>query len=59
MSNVVLQIVAAGMPHFDNGTLEVILYCVAGVVLLIIGYRLGRLIGSAGARLLSFDLRGN
>src|SRR3954463_15210579 len=49
MTQAVLQIVAAGMPHFDNATLEVILYCVAGVVLLVIGYRLGRLIGSAGA----------
>ena len=50
MTNAVLQVVAAnGMPHFDNGTLEVILYSVAGVALLIAGYRLGRLIGSARA----------
>jgi hypothetical protein len=47
--NVVFDAVAASMPHFDNGTLEVVLYSVAGVVLLIAGYRLGRLIGSAAA----------
>jgi chromosome segregation ATPase len=34
------------MPHFDSGTLEVILYAAAGVVLLFLGYRAGRLIGS-------------
>jgi hypothetical protein len=38
---------AVGMPHFDNPTLEVILYCVAGVALLVLGYRVGRLIGRA------------
>lgn len=40
---------AAGMPDFDNGTLEIILYSVAGVALLLAGYRLGRLIGAASA----------
>jgi len=34
------------MPHFDSGTLEVILYALAGVVLLFLGYKAGRLIGS-------------
>lgn len=41
---------AAAMPHFDNGTLEVILYSIAGVALLIAGYRLGRLVGAATAK---------
>ena len=40
-------LVAVGMPHFANDTLEVVLYSVAGIVLLIIGYRVGRLVGSA------------
>jgi len=34
------------MPHFSNPTLEVILYTAAAAVLLFIGYRLGRLVGS-------------
>jgi cell division protein FtsB len=34
------------MPHFSNPTLEVTLYAVAAAVLLFIGYRLGRLVGS-------------
>ena len=38
-----------GMPHFDHGLLEVILYSIAGVALLIAGYRLGRLIGRRSA----------
>ncbi len=37
---------SAGMPDFDNGTLEVILYITAGVVLLFLGYRLGRFLAS-------------
>src|SRR5438876_47917 len=41
--------VAAGMPHFDNGTLEVILYLVAAAVLIFLGYRAGRMIGSLAA----------
>jgi hypothetical protein len=41
---------AISMPHFDNGTLEVILYTIAGLVLLVLGYRLGRVIGSGSAR---------
>lgn len=40
---------ASGMPHFDNGTLEVILYSVAAIVLLVVGYRAGRLIGAGSA----------
>lgn len=45
---------AAGMPHFDNGTLEVILYALAGAILLFFGYRAGRFIGLIVAnRLLS------
>src|SRR5436190_21618017 len=40
---------ATGMPHFDNGTLEVILYSIAGVALLLAGYRLGRLVGKQAA----------
>ena len=34
-----------GMPHFDRGLLEVVLYSIAGIALLIAGYRLGRLVG--------------
>ena len=45
----VLGVLASGMPHFDNGTLEVILYTVAGVVLLVAGYRVGRLVGASAA----------
>src|SRR5256886_12314037 len=44
-----VAIAAVSMPHFDNGTLEVVLYAVAGVALLIAGYRLGRLVGGASA----------
>jgi len=40
---------AVGMPHFDRGLLEVILYSIAGVALLIAGYRLGRLVGRRAA----------
>lgn len=40
---------AAGMPHFDNGTLEVALYGVVAVVLLFVGYRVGRLFGALSA----------
>src|SRR5262245_44464178 len=43
------QTLAAGMPHFQNDTLEVILYCVAAVVLLFLGFRVGRWIGTAGS----------
>jgi hypothetical protein len=44
-----MMYLAVSMPHFDNGTLEVIVYCVAGLLLLVAGYRLGRLIGNASA----------
>src|SRR5687767_14959100 len=37
------------MPHFDNGTLEVIVYCMAAVLILFAGYRLGRFFGSLAA----------
>lgn len=37
------------MPHFSNQTLEVIVYCVAAVLILFVGYRLGRLFGSLRA----------
>lgn len=39
------------MPHFNNQTLEVILYAVAAAALLLVGYRIGRLLtGLAAAR---------
>jgi hypothetical protein len=41
--------IAAGMPHFDSGTLEVILYTAAGAILLFLGYRVGRFLGSLTA----------
>src|SRR5438067_8865140 len=34
------------MPHFANAQLEIAMYCVAGAVLLFVGYRLGRFIGA-------------
>ena len=37
------------MPHFDNATLEVALYTIAGVLILFLGYRLGRMLGSLRA----------
>jgi cell division protein FtsB len=37
------------MPHFDNATLEVVLYSVAGVLILFLGYRMGRFLGAIGA----------
>ena len=40
---------AATLPKFDSGTLEVIVYSVVGIALLIAGYRLGRMIGRASA----------
>ena len=33
------------MPHFNNQTMEIVLCCIAGVLLLIFGYRIGRSIG--------------
>src|SRR5213082_1733437 len=42
-------LLAATLPKFDSGTLEVIVYSVAGIALLIAGYRLGRMIGRATA----------
>lgn len=38
------------MPHFANDKLEIALLCVAAVILLLVGYRLGRLVGSISAR---------
>ncbi len=49
MQQVLAEILAVGMPHLENDTLEVILYSVAGVALLLAGYRLGRIIGRASA----------
>jgi cell division protein FtsB len=40
---------SAGMPDFDNGTLEVILYITAGAILLFLGYRGGRFLASLTA----------
>jgi hypothetical protein len=37
------------MPHFDNATLEVIVYCAAAVLILFVGYRIGRLFGALRA----------
>src|SRR3954463_5322957 len=37
------------MPHFTNQTLEVVLYCVAAVLILFVGYRIGRLFGALRA----------
>lgn len=37
------------MPHFQYNTLETVLLCVAGVLLLFAGYRTGRLFGSLSA----------
>jgi cell division protein FtsB len=38
------------MPHVANPTLDIILYSLAGLVILLIGYRAGRLIGSLAAQ---------
>jgi hypothetical protein len=40
---------SVSMPRFDYGLLEVILYSIAGIALLIAGYRLGRLVGRRAA----------
>ena len=40
---------SVGMPRFDYGLLEVILYSIAGIALLIAGYRLGRMVGRRSA----------
>jgi hypothetical protein len=37
------------MPHFDNESLEIILYVVAALALLFAGYKLGRLLGAMSA----------
>ena len=37
------------MPHFQNSTLEIVLYSMAGVVILFIGYRVGRFLGQLAA----------
>ena len=39
----------ADMPEFDVNTLEAVVYIVAGIVLLFLGYRLGRWIGDLSA----------
>src|SRR5688500_3922079 len=40
---------SVSMPRFDYGLLEVLLYSIAGIALLIAGYRLGRLVGRRAA----------
>ena len=37
------------MPHFSPPTLDVVLYCAAGALLLYLGYRFGRALGSLSA----------
>ncbi|HWE00995.1 MAG TPA: hypothetical protein VG326_01200 [Tepidisphaeraceae bacterium] len=37
------------MPHFDNHTLEVIVYSFAGAIILFLGYRVGRWFGALAA----------
>src|SRR5688572_23282498 len=37
------------MPHLENATLEIILYCAVAVLVLFIGYRAGRLFGALAA----------
>jgi cell division protein FtsB len=37
------------MPHFSNATLEIVLYSAAGLAILLVGYRLGRLFGALRA----------
>src|SRR4051794_8885534 len=37
------------MPHTSNPTLDIILYSLAGLVLLILGYRIGKWIGALAA----------
>ena len=41
------------MPHFQYNTMEIVLLCVTAVVLLVLGYRVGRVVGgiSAGKRI--------
>src|SRR5437763_3114653 len=38
------------MPHFNNQTLEVVLYCIVGAFLLFMGYRVGRMLGSLSSQ---------
>jgi cell division protein FtsB len=38
------------MPHAANPTLDLVLYCLAGLVLLVIGYRIGRLLGTLASQ---------
>src|SRR5689334_25104737 len=38
------------MFHLPNTPLEIVVYCLAGVVLLFLGYRIGRWAGAAGAQ---------
>lgn len=37
------------MPHLPYNTMEIVLFCVAAVVLLFLGYRFGRLVGGMAA----------
>src|SRR5687768_4593209 len=44
-----LKVQSGRMPHFDNATADVIVYSTAAVVLLFLGYRLGRFFGALRA----------
>ena len=37
------------MPHLPYNTMEIVLFCVAAVVLLFLGYRFGRILGGMAA----------
>ena len=45
-----LPLLAVRMPHFGNDTADVVIYSIAGILLLFAGYRIGRMIGSSAAR---------
>lgn len=47
----IAHVLGAGMPDFDNGTLEIVIYSIAGAIVLFLGYKFGRLVeGSASTR---------
>src|SRR5687768_13157156 len=45
-----IPLLAVRMPRFGNDVADVVIYSVAGVLLLFAGYRIGRLIGTSAAR---------
>jgi chromosome segregation ATPase len=49
MMQSIVPLAALRMPTFDEGTLQVVLYSIAGIALLLAGYRFGRLIGRSAA----------